>query len=122
MIADALRPVIADVVTPAEIEAIRQRLTEQPEPSAPALTRHDLAGAAVVCLLVFSSTFPVVIPLFLMRQLSSAMLASNAIALALLFVTGWSLGVHSGRSGWRTGVGTALVGVVLVAITIALGG
>jgi VIT1/CCC1 family predicted Fe2+/Mn2+ transporter len=122
LILDALPAQVSEVLTPSEVEDIRQRLQRQPEPAAQPLTRDDVANAAIVFLLVFSSTFPVVIPFFLMHELSAAMWASNAIALAILFVTGRSLGIYSGRSGWQTGLGTALVGVILVAITTALGG
>ena len=122
LILEALPAPVSDILTPPEIEAIRLRLKQQQEPVAPLLTRRDFADAAAVFLLVFLSTFPIVIPFYLTRELSSALLASNAIALTILFVTGRSLGIHSGRPGWRTGVGTVLVGIVLVAITTALGG
>ena len=122
LILDALPAPVSGVLTPSEVEAIRQRLKQQQEPVAPLLTRRDFADAAAVFLLVFLSTFPIVIPFYLTHKLSSALLASNAIALTILFVTGRSLGIHSGRPGWRTGVGMVLVGIVLVAITTALGG
>jgi VIT1/CCC1 family predicted Fe2+/Mn2+ transporter len=122
LILDALPDPVSEVLPPADVEAIRQRLQRQPEPAAPLLTRSDFANAAGVFLLVFLSTFPVVIPFFLMRELSAALWVSNAIALAIMFVAGRSLGVYAGRPGWRTGMGTALVGVVLVAIATALGG
>ena len=40
----------------------------------------------------------------------------------MLFVLGWSLGRYAGRPGWRTGLGMVLIGLVLVGITMALGG
>jgi VIT1/CCC1 family predicted Fe2+/Mn2+ transporter len=40
----------------------------------------------------------------------------------MLFVLGWSIGRYAGRPGWRTGAGMVLVGLVLVGITMALGG
>ena len=111
------------VLTPSEIESLRQRLSRQSEPAEEAwFTRANVTGAAGVFLLVFSSTFPVVIPFFVMRDTMSALRMSNAIAGALLFAAGWSVGKHSGRSGWRSGLGTLLAGIVLVAITMALGG
>jgi hypothetical protein len=40
----------------------------------------------------------------------------------MLFVTGWSLGTYAGMPGWRAGLGVMAIGLVLVVITIALGG
>ena len=123
LILDALPPVVAAVLTPIEVEAMRGRLTQLPEPSAFAsLNRADFAGATGVFLLVFLSTFPIVIPFFVVREVGLALRLSNAVAIAMLFVTGWSLGRYAGRPGWRTGLGTVAVGLVLVGITIALGG
>jgi len=51
-----------------------------------------------------------------------AMRASNAVAIAMLFGMGWTLGKHTGRSGLRSGLAMVCLGLVLVAITIALGG
>ena len=102
---------------------MRERLIRLPEPSAlVSLNRADFVGAAGVFLLVFLSTFPVVIPFFVVRDVALALRASNAVAIVMLFVTGWSLGRYAGRPGWRTGLGMVAVGIVLVGITMALGG
>ena len=74
-------------------------------------------------LLVFLSTFPVVIPFFLIT--SDAKLAlrlSNGIAILLLFVTGYAFGRHAGRTAWRTGLAMVVIGATLVGIAIRLGG
>jgi VIT1/CCC1 family predicted Fe2+/Mn2+ transporter len=47
---------------------------------------------------------------------------SNAIAVAMLFVTGVAYGRCIGRSPWGFGIAMVVVGVVLVALTMALGG
>ena len=113
----------SSVLTPAEVETMRQRLTQLPEPSAlVSLNRADFVGAAGVFLLVFLSTFPIVIPFFFVRDVALALRASNAVAIAMLFATGWSLGRYAGRPGWRTGLGMVALGIVLVGITMALGG
>jgi VIT1/CCC1 family predicted Fe2+/Mn2+ transporter len=85
-------------------------------------TPTDFLGAAGVFLLVFLSTFPVVIPLIVVRQPRLALGLSNTVAVVMLFVLGWSLGRYAGRPGWRSGLGMVLVGLVLVAVTVALGG
>jgi VIT1/CCC1 family predicted Fe2+/Mn2+ transporter len=50
------------------------------------------------------------------------MRVSNAVAVIMLFAIGWSLGKHAGSPGWRPGLLMVAVGIVLVAITMALGG
>ena len=84
--------------------------------------RRDIVGAFGVFLLVFLSTLPIVIPFLFVPQAGVAMRASNAVAILMLFGIGWSLGTHAGRPGWRAGVVMVGLGLVLVAVTIALGG
>jgi VIT1/CCC1 family predicted Fe2+/Mn2+ transporter len=50
------------------------------------------------------------------------MRASNAIAVLMLFGCGWSLGKHAGRPALRSGLVMVGVGLLLVGMTIALGG
>lgn len=122
-IADALPPVVASVLTPGDLDTIRERLRSQPEPPpTPRLQPEDWRGAVGVLLLVFLSTFPVVIPFLLMQDARSALRTSNAIAIAMLFLTGYALGRLAGRHPLRTGIFMVLIGVALVALTIALGG
>ena len=86
------------------------------------LTATDWQGALAVFLLVFLSTVPISLPFLLFPGAAFAMRASNAVAIAMLFGMGWTLGKHTGRSGWRAGLAMVCLGLVLVAITIALGG
>lgn len=51
----------------------------------------------------------------------TALRVSNAIALTMLFVTGFTFGRHTGRP-WSVGFSMVVIGVVLVGIAIALGG
>jgi VIT1/CCC1 family predicted Fe2+/Mn2+ transporter len=123
LIRDALPDPVSAALSAPEVESLHQRLKRQPEPPARmSLTRTDLAGAVGVFLLVFLSTFPVVIPFVVMDEARAALRASNAIAIAMLFAVGWSLGRYSGGSGVKTGLVTVSVGIVLVTITMALGG
>jgi VIT1/CCC1 family predicted Fe2+/Mn2+ transporter len=123
LILDAVPAPLANVLTPAEVEGLRQRLNDQPEMTPVVrLSGADFAGAAAVFLLVFLSTLPIAIPFVVIQQPAAALRTSNAIAIVMLFITGWSLGHASGRPGWRTGLGMVTVGVVLVGIMMALGG
>lgn len=123
-IENALPPVIASVLRPAEYDALHARLMELPEPPERArLDREDWMGALAVLLLVFLSTFPVVIPFIVMRSAMPALRASNAIAIAMLFAAGYAYGriVGSPRP-WLPGIGMVLLGALLAALAMALGG
>ena len=123
IIADALPGRLGAMIGPAVLEGIRQRLAALPAlPARARLGRDDFVGALGVFLLVVLATFPVVIPFMLFSQTALAIRVSNAVALAILFAAGYTLGRHSGGAPWRTGVVMVAIGVVLVAVTIALGG
>jgi VIT1/CCC1 family predicted Fe2+/Mn2+ transporter len=123
IIAEALPGPVASVLQGGEMEALRQRLSRLPEPPArPRLDKQDFLAAAGVFLIVFLSTFPVVIPFIFMHNALRALRISNAIAIMMLFLCGYRLGNYGGHRPWRMGLAMVIVGSVLVAITIALGG
>jgi len=123
LISTALPPLIASVLQPSEFESIRERLLALPEPAKTArLRRQDLVGGLGVFILVTLSTFPVTLPFMIVPQAAIAMRLSNAVALVMLFVTGFAYGRVVGRSPWGFAFGMVLLGGALVALTIALGG
>lgn len=123
LIREALPPVVSSALAPEEIESLYRRLDHRDHPpDGVRLQRKDVAGAVGVFLLVFLSTFPVVVPFILIEHLPTALRTSNAVAIVMLFATGWSLGRFAGRPAWRTALGMVAVGLVLMAITMALGG
>ena len=123
LIAGALPPVVASVLTRPELETVRQRLMELPEPTSQVqLRRDDWLGAVGVFLLVFLCTFPVAIPFIFMREAGPALRVSNAIAIVMLFVTGYAFGRMTGRHPWMVGFSMVVLGLILVGMTIALGG
>jgi len=122
-IAEALPSVVASVLQPEELEGIRQRLTQLPEPPDQAqLIKDDWLGAVGVFLWVFLSTFPVVIPFLFMQNAGPALRLSNAIAILMLFMCGYAYGRCVDRRPWLTGLSLVVLGGVLVGITMALGG
>lgn len=122
-IEDLLPSAVTSALTADEVERLRQRLNQQEVAAADArLTRPDFLGALYVFLLVFLSTFPVIVPLIVVREPRLALALSNAVAIAMLFILGQSLGRYAGRPGWRTGLGMVVIGLVLVGLTMALGG
>ncbi|HTQ51866.1 MAG TPA: VIT1/CCC1 transporter family protein [Candidatus Acidoferrales bacterium] len=123
VIANTLPPMVAATLGSAEYEAMRQKLVQLPEPpSRPRLGKHEWLGALAVFFWVFLTTFPVAIPFLLMHSVGPALRASNAIAIMLLFLTGYAFGRVAGYRPWLTGLAMIVLGSVLVAITIALGG
>jgi hypothetical protein len=123
IIRDVLPPVMTAILTGGDLERIRRGALDLTSlPASPRLNRQDWLGAVGVFLLVFLSTFPVVIPFTLFGDVSVAMRASNAVAIALLFASGYTLARYGGFHPWRTGLSMVVLGIVLVAITIALGG
>jgi VIT1/CCC1 family predicted Fe2+/Mn2+ transporter len=123
VIADALPEPVAAVLELAEFEAIRVRLSERPEPPAHSrLGRDDWLGALAVFLWVFLATFPVVLPFVFMHSALHALRVSNGIAVTMLYLTGHLLGRYAGGRPWVTGLAMVLVGIALVATTMALGG
>jgi VIT family len=123
LIATQIGPLAAGLGTPG-LERVRQSIIEQPPPSArrAQLTLNDLRGALGVFLLVFASTFPVVLPFVFIANLQLAMRVSAAIAITMLFLCGYSWGRYGGISPWGSGLVMVLLGVVVEAIVIALGG
>ena len=123
LIADALPPVIASILQSAELDTMSRRLKDLPEPPEQArLRRDDWLGAVGVFLLVFLCTFPVVIPFIFMHHAGPALRASNAVAIVMLFLTGYAFGRMTGRHPWLVGFSVIVLGLILVGMTIALGG
>lgn len=123
VIADALPPLVASVLHPDELESMRRRLVALPEPPHTARLRpDDWQGALAVFLLVFVSTFPVVVPFLFLENARFALRISNAIAITMLFAAGCAFGRITGRRPWAMGAAMVLLGGALVALTMALGG
>jgi hypothetical protein len=123
VIAGALPPLLACVLHPAEFASMHERLKQLPEPPPRArLRKDDWLAAAAVFLLVFLSTFPAAIPFIVMDDAVRALRASNGIAIAMLFLTGFTYGRLIGRHPWLVGISMVILGAVLSALTIALGG
>ncbi len=123
LIAGALPPLVASILEPAELETMRRRLVQLPEPSERArLGKDEWLGFIGVFLIVFVSTFPVVIPFIFMQSVGPALRVSNGIAIVMLFLTGYTFGNLTGRHPWLVGVSMVVLGSVLVGMTMALGG
>jgi len=122
-VGDELPATVAHALGREGLEQVRTHLAGAPGlPPRARLTAADWWGALAVCLIVFASTVPVVIPFRLIPDALPALRVSNAVAIVLLFLTGYAFGqvAHLPRLG--TGLAMVFVGGVLVAVTMALGG
>lgn len=124
LIADALPPLLASVLTPSELDSMREKLIRQSAPPARIpLEKDDFRGACGVFLLVFLSTLPIVIPFFFFTlKVGLALRLSNGIAISILFVIGSQLARYIGVRPWLLGISMVFIGAALVALAIALGG
>lgn len=122
-IASVLPTLMAETLGPAEYEPMRRKLVQlPPPPDRPRLSRQDWLGALAVFLWVNAMTLPVALPFLFVDHVLRAMRISNAIAVTLLFIAGYAYGRQTEHRPWLMGLAMVLLGGVLVAITIALGG
>jgi hypothetical protein len=122
MIAEGIPEILAGSIRAPELEHVRRQLVARKELPKAGLNRRDLLGALGVFLLVFLSTFPVVLPFALPLEPRVALRVSNGVAIVLLFVTGVRVGRYVAYRPLLVGCCAVALGVVLVGITIALGG
>lgn len=122
-IADALPPVVAEVLDDEQLEKIRKGLLSIPESQLQVkVTWVEIRMAIGIFLLVFLSTLPVAVPFIFIDTLEKALRVSNLVATILMFTSGWFLAKYGGYNKWITALSMTLIGVLLVGLTIALGG
>ncbi|AYN29899.1 MULTISPECIES: VIT1/CCC1 transporter family protein [Buttiauxella] len=121
---DALPPFLAENCSDAELKSWQTRFKESHSVTmGRMLTWNDLRNCLGVFLLVFLSTFPVLLPFMFLDDTVLALRLSHAIALLMLVLLGRGLARYASSSRpWFIGFIFAAVGTVIVAITIALGG
>lgn len=122
LLAEWLPESVAAALRPAELERIHEQMKQLPPPAPPRWTAENWRGALGVFTLVFLSTFPVVLPFIFLREARPALHLSNSIAIAMLYASGHMLGGYAGLNRLRTGLSMVAIGVLLVALAIALGG
>ena len=125
MVADELDEALVAVTDDPTRERLYQSIVEHVQ-NAPAtsnrLQRKDLMGGLAAGLLVFACSFPAILPFLFLDDPRLALRVSNAILLGLLFFVGWRAARHTLAKPWLAGVVFLLVGVLLVAVAIPLGG
>jgi hypothetical protein len=123
LIRDFLPAAVAAELDAATLDRIRDRLlVEVPDNLRPRIGWNDVRGAGNVFLIVVASNLPVILPFLIFADTFTAMRVSNGVALAMLAVIGYVYGRVSGLRPRLTAVAMVLIGAILVAMTIALGG
>jgi hypothetical protein len=122
MIVDRLPAPVAAALTRDQLDTVRETIGSLPEPPRPHVTRDEWLGALAVCLLVFLSTFPVVLPFLFTSDVRLALSISNAIANAMLFLCGFAFARHTGLNPWLTGLVMIAIGAAMVGVAMLLGG
>jgi hypothetical protein len=118
---ELLAPLTDSQQRDALYSAIVQRVKTEPTLPEP-LTREDLLGGLESGLLVFSCSIPAVLPFLVFDQPQIALRVSNAILLALLYYLGYRHARHTLAKPWIAGFAFLLAGLLLVVLTIRLGG
>ena len=118
-----IQPLLAVLLKDEELDRMNEQLKKAPGPSSKhLLTGRDWLAGLQIFLLVFLCTFPVAIPFALIDEVALAMRVSNGVALMLLFIGGYLLAGYAGFRRFATAGIYVLIGLLLVALTMALGG
>jgi VIT1/CCC1 family predicted Fe2+/Mn2+ transporter len=122
-ISDSLPPSIASVLEATELEQIRNKLAKLPDSTLQVrLTTRDLKKSLMIFFLMFISTLPIVTPFIFIHDTNTALRTSNLIAIIMMFFCGWSLAKYVGINKWILSITMTFIGIILVFITIVLGG
>ncbi|OWV75810.1 VIT family protein [Rhizobium sp. R634] len=97
-------------------------LAGRADPVKVSLAKGDLLTGIAVFLLVSATSIPAVVPFLLIDNADLALRTSNLFLIMLLFVTGYAWASFSGGRPFYAGMTMTCLGLLLVAIAIALGG
>ena len=118
---ELLEPMTDEPARRSLYDSIVERVRRVPAAPNP-VTREDVLGALAAGWVVFACSFPAVLPFLFLDDPRLALRVSNAILIGLLFFVGWRAARHTLVRPWLAGLAFMLVGVLLVALAIPLGG
>jgi VIT1/CCC1 family predicted Fe2+/Mn2+ transporter len=124
-IENELLDTVVGTLAPKEINRITKEIIKSTMGASPrdeGVTKDDVIGALLSFFIVFSSTFPVIVPFLFVSSLRTAVRLSNIVAIGLLFAVGYEWAGYTYRSRAKAGVGMVLIGIAIVATTVFLGG
>jgi hypothetical protein len=116
-----LLPMTDESVRGSLYDSIVERVRRSP-PAPNPVRREDLMGGLAAGWLVFACSLPAVLPFLLIPDPRLALRISNVILLALLFYVGYRWARYTLAKPWLSGLVFLLIGTLLVAIAIPLGG
>lgn len=120
---EELPPLVAVLLTDEELDRVGDRLKKISPPSKEyLLTWNDLVVGVEIFLLVFLCTFPVALPFLFFHDAALALRVSNGVAVFLLLIGGFILAGYAGFRRFPTAVIYAGIGLLMVALTLLLGG
>jgi hypothetical protein len=123
LLKDELPLFMSAILKPEEVDSLSERLVKLDcLPRKKIISSIDLRAAVLIFLLVFVCTFPVALPFAVFQNTSLALRISNGIALVILFFGGVSVGKYADFKPYWTGTLIMVLGIILVGITMALGG
>jgi VIT1/CCC1 family predicted Fe2+/Mn2+ transporter len=125
MVADELDATLLPMTDDATRRGLYDSIVERVRRSPPApnpVRREDLMGGLAAGWLVFACSLPAVLPFLLIPEPRLALRISNVILLALLFYVGYRWARYTLAKPWLSGLVFLLIGTLLVAIAIPLGG
>ncbi|HEY6436203.1 MAG TPA: VIT1/CCC1 transporter family protein [Ignavibacteriaceae bacterium] len=123
LLKDELPLFMSAILKPEETDSLNERLVKlESLPRKKIISASDLRASFIIFLLVFINTFPVALPFIFLTNTALALRMSNGIALFILFFGGISVGKYSGFHPYWTGIILMLLGIILVGLTMALGG
>jgi hypothetical protein len=118
---ETLEPMTDEPARRTLYDAVVERVRRVPAAPNP-VTRDDILGALAACWVVFACSIPAVLPFLFLDDPRLALRVSNAILIGLPFFVGWRAALHTLARPWLAGLGFMLIGVLLVALAIPLGG
>lgn len=123
MIRESINPLISDLMEDEDIDRLGEKIKKLPDLHLKkTMVLKNFLVAGQIILLVFLVTVPVAIPFVFVKDVTLAIRLSNAVALVLMFVSGFALARYSGMRPVLTALVYMFIGVVLVGMTMALGG
>ncbi len=120
---EEIQPLINAVLTKDEFLKLAARVKSiPPTDKKMILTSGDYVAGFQIFMLVFLCTFPIALPFAILDDVQVALRTSNGIALLLLFIGGYKLAGYAGFRPVFTALIYTIIGVLLVGLTIILGG
>jgi VIT1/CCC1 family predicted Fe2+/Mn2+ transporter len=125
IVREEIEPRFETFVGPEHREVLCRAILEylaQGEAPRTRVTKDDLYGAVACFWLVFFSCLPVAVPFLIFSEPTRALRVSNALLIAMLFITGhmWARNAHINRL--IAGLVMVAIGLALVGVAILLGG